>query len=504
MTSGSSRSPMSELERALEEHRRRLDALEAPVLAELRARYAAVIERLRAELESLAVAIREAQEAGEELSAEWLHRQARYQRLLEQAEAEFARFAAVGERTLSAAHGAFAQAGTTAATGLIQAAGIAAGFEARLNTVALERLVGALQAGSPLRGVLDSYGQHAAAVIERRLVEGITTGEGARAIVRQIQDELGGAVPQARLASLVRTEGMRAYRAAQIETYRQMGDAVGGWRWSAAHSPRTCAACLAKDDGQVYPLSVPMDKPHIACRCVPIPVPVGMALTPPETGVAWLARQSPEVQRQVLGSRAAVEAYRRGEVALSDFVGERHDPRWGTSVYQKSWREVARATRGAGRRGQGGPIRGVPSPHNPAAVRGPHGIWNEETLPVTDWEAPAYRAVLPQTLLEATGVEIPVLRWAAAKRANILLKRPQTRPLVDSLDTLLPNWSYVGKEPSESEVWHVIFVGEGHVNDFKFGPDRNGSWNVITVHPLRDEQREHLLRSSWMKKREDE
>jgi hypothetical protein len=197
-----------------------------------------------------------------------------------------------------------------------------------------------------------------------------------------------------------------------------------------------------------------------------------MALRPPETGGAWLARQSPEVQRQVLGSQAAVEAYRRGEVALSDFVGKRHDPRWGTSIYQKSWREEGRATRGAGLRGQGEPIRGVTGPHNPAAVRGPHGIWNEETIPVTEWEAPPYPVVLPTSLLpHLPGGMSPVLRWGRDKLLTVRRDHARDFAVIQELSRYLENWQYFGEERRRPDRYRILF------------PDENGRWYSVTIGP---------------------
>jgi len=59
-----------------------------------------------------------------------------------------------------------------------------------------------------------------------------------------------------------------------------------------------------------------------------------------QTGEGWFQSQSEDVQRSMMPSRGAYAAWESGQVTLSDFIGERHDPVWGTSVYQRSWREV--------------------------------------------------------------------------------------------------------------------------------------------------------------------
>ena len=80
----------------------------------------------------------------------------------------------------------------------------------------------------------------------------------------------------------------------------------------------------------------------------------------------------------------------------------------------------------------------------------------------------------------------------------MLAARPRTQELLDTINQTIKGWRYVGREPDETIVWHVLFENGGHWNDLVLGPDRSGSWNVITLHPLRDRQFRILLESGWV------
>lgn len=127
-------------------------------------------------------------------------------------------------------------------------------------------------------------------------------------------------------------------------------------------------------------------------------------------------------------------------------------------------------------------LPGEVSPVNPAAIRGPSGIWNEETLPVMDWEAPEHRVVLPEELLIAWGIPTPVLRWSREKLIRVQETRPRDAHVVRELSRYLERWMVIGEEAGfyrgnirillQDEVgrWCAVSVGE-----------LQGSYNVITV-----------------------
>lgn len=333
---------MSELERAIARARRDLARDEAQARAAMRRAYRLAVERIETEL-----AIVARQLAGTPLPASWfdargrftptgelLFRQQRLRQLLPLAEAEFARFRDSGLRIVTDVQARAVSGGALTAVELAGAAGITTAFAARINVPAVERLIGALSPGSPLRAVLDGYGARGAEVIERLLVQGLATGEGPRQTARRIVAELDSPGTMARLDALVRTEMMRAFEGSLFDQYAAMG--VERWVWMAALSSRTCLACLAMH-GSVHPMSRPFLRRHVRCRCIPAPYTSDVTV---ERGADWFARQSEATHRQMLPSAAAYEAYRAGTLTLDDFVGMRRSRVWGTSIRERSGREA--------------------------------------------------------------------------------------------------------------------------------------------------------------------
>lgn len=110
------------------------------------------------------------------------------------------------------------------------------------------------------------------------------------------------------------------------------------WEWCSMKDPGVCATCMYLD-GQRFPVSQRFMQRHSRCRCFPIPVVQGVTANR-ELGAAWLQRQSPSLQNRVLGSGAAGDAYRRGEVTLADFTRLVRDERWGDSYQSVGLREA--------------------------------------------------------------------------------------------------------------------------------------------------------------------
>lgn len=220
---------------------------------------------------------------------------------------------------------------------------------------AIERLIGATRAGSPLADLFHGFGAEAAKKVTQTLVTGITLGHNPRKIASQVSTALD--ISRHRALTISRTELNRAYRDAGIETYKANSDVVSQYRRTCAKDGRTCAACLALD-GTLCDL----DKEfaiHPCDRCAAVPVTkdwseiladvpgIDTSKIPDtrphiETGSEWLAKQSEDVQRQVFGSNAAYQLYKSG-TPLADFVQHSHDEEWGPSIQQKSVKQLAKA-----------------------------------------------------------------------------------------------------------------------------------------------------------------
>lgn len=276
----------------------------------------------------------------------WLRQQDWYTQLLRSIDVQFARFetdaATVLGRTQVEAVGVSREAGVKVRRWIDDRAG--SGFVADVRPQVFERWVSATLPDSPLRASIERHGIEAAKVIERRMTEGIGSGRGVRTIVSGIRSELGMDSPKPyELTTLVRTETMRAYRGSFRDDMDAMGtDVIPQMEWLAAHSVRTCPACLAMD-GRRFPSDNLIDKFHVACRCVWRPVVnetlVPGANPPRKLGSEYFAELPEKDQLRILRSQGRLDAYQAG-VPLSEMVGERANATWGPSVYIKPVRDL--------------------------------------------------------------------------------------------------------------------------------------------------------------------
>jgi SPP1 gp7 family putative phage head morphogenesis protein len=333
-------STMSALDDAIARTRRQIARDEAPIRRALWRAYRDALDTIVRDLELVTARL-----DGIPLPDSWfdargrftplgeeLFRQQRLRQLIPLVEAEMRRFADRGIRIIAEGQYAAVSGGAHAAVEMMGAAGVTATFGVGVNTLAVERLVSALQPGSPVRAVLDAYGDHAAAVIERELLTGVIAGKGPREVVETIRRELGAGTSRARLEALTRTEYMRAFNGSLDAQYQRMAHVNDGYRWSAAKSSRTCLACLSLD-GRVF--KTYQHQQHISCRCICTPVVRGVDI-PYESGPAWFARQSAATQRAMMPSQRAYDAWKSGDVTLDDFRGTKRSRVWGTSYIQRS------------------------------------------------------------------------------------------------------------------------------------------------------------------------
>ena len=332
---------MSAIAELLERNQRELERAEAQAVRRMLAGYDQMIDRLESEIQLVA---RRVPSLGSERRAMWLESmqhgvRAEYAAWERRALGELDAVAVEGDR-----QGAVHATQRARAFGLMPVS-VGAG---RLNPHAAERLLGMLRPESPLRQVLARYGPLGEQIIETELIAAIASGEGERQITRRIVRELNAPWLRSRLSATVRTELMRSYRGSQVNQYRDMGNAVVGWRWTCARSFTTCLACIARD-GTEHPLDVEFDQAHINCRCSASPIPAGTydeaIRMADEYGTAgnWFAALPAHRQRQMMPSAEAYAAWRDGELTLEDFVGTVHSPIWGTTVYQRSGIAALRA-----------------------------------------------------------------------------------------------------------------------------------------------------------------
>ncbi len=328
----------SDLDTAIRNARRGIDERESPIRRQLRDAYGRAVDALTGDLELMVQRIGAARAAGEDVSPDWLRRETRYRRLLADAEREFARFTDDGLRILQRGQIASISGGAAEAWELMETAGIDVGFGGRVNTIAVENFVSALDPASPLRGVLDSYADNGATVIEKALTKGIIKGTGPREIARQLRRELKKGSTTARLDALVVTTMMDSFRGSLNEQYGRMRHLIQGYRRSCTKSIRTCLACLARD-GHIQ--KDPHTDWHVNDRCIDTPVAIGSTFMP-ETGEEWLSGQTEKTRRSMFPSQASYDAFQAGDVTLNDFVGIKRSKVWGPSIRELSGSEAMR------------------------------------------------------------------------------------------------------------------------------------------------------------------
>jgi len=432
---------VSQLDRALAAARAALLQRDAAALRRLMAAYAGVEARVQARVAALTADIDAARAAGETVKPSWLMERDRLTTLRRQIIAEWARYAEQARAVITATQRAALDAATREAAQLTQAALDDAGMRgaadvARLNTRAVEEVVGVLADGSPLAELLARVGAQAAADVSAALTHAVATGRNPRQTARDIRAALGGGLHRA--LRIARTEHLRAYRNASLQTYQANADILRGWQWRASPSRRTCPVCLAMD-GREFGLNEPFAS-HISCRCTPVPLLKDRALPPRETGAAWFARQPEAAQRAILGP-AKFDLYQRGRITLNDLVGVRDDPRWGRAVYERGVGELeSNRDKPAGRPTQAPPKPPATTPAASARERLEH-VAKRTKAKQADLKQDIAALVQERDELERTKFVAPTQaeRTAARVRLNEVKTRLQrAREHYDKLDAEYP------------------------------------------------------------------
>lgn len=315
-------------------------------LRELTTAYRSAYKFIKRDAEKLLDKITRAQEAGESVSPFWLSQEARYRSLLIQIQKRINTFANGANGHIAAAQTDLVAMGSADALNLIALSfppEVAAAFDL-LPSRALDNLIGVLSDGSPLADLLGELGPEAQRMISQTLINGLASGMPIRKIARGINQALGHNLTRA--LTISRTEVLRSYREASIETYRANQDVLTGWRWTASYSARTCAACFAMD-GTEHSNNESFAS-HPNCRCTPVPITrswrdLGIPIDEPareySDAEAWIRSQPVSVQEGIFG-KEGYAAFRDRKVTLQDFVGEKIHPRWGTTRYVRPIGEI--------------------------------------------------------------------------------------------------------------------------------------------------------------------
>lgn len=253
----------------------------------------------------------------------------RYRTLLAQVTVELDRYTDYAAPLIESQQRVYAQQGIQHASQSIQAVGVDNGVTIRFDVLpvsATENMVGLAGDGSPLRTLLrGSYGSAADGMLNE-LVRATALGQSPRVTAdRMVRNGLSQSLT--RMLTVARTETLRVYKEASRQTYIN-SKVVSSYRRLATRDARTCVGCLAQD-GKEYPLNEPFAS-HPNCRCTLIPNVAGYKPAQWELGPAWLAKQTPEVQKSILGT-GRYELYKDG-INFDRFATTKTDTTWGDSV----------------------------------------------------------------------------------------------------------------------------------------------------------------------------
>src|SRR5260221_4805339 len=345
---------LSQLQSTIAHYRQQLKAREVQAEQALEAAYANTLQVIQPMLNHLYQQISDKLDTGEDIPLSWLYEQRRLEALTQFIEGQINQFGMLAKMQQAQRQHMAVQLGQQAGQWLLQAtvpAGVTFSFGFP-SPQAIANLVGATQAGSPLADLFSGFGAEAAQGVKDALITGLTLGYNPRDIAPQVQQALG--ISRNRALTISRTEMIRSYRGANLETFRANDDMVDGWIWNCALMKSSCAACVAMH-GTEHSLDEELqDHPCGACSPIPhtkswadILSPLGIDTSGiPETsidvqsGSEWFDGQSAETQRAILGPK--YEAWSNGDFTLDDVVGHASDPVWGDSIYEKSLKELVK------------------------------------------------------------------------------------------------------------------------------------------------------------------
>lgn len=121
------------------------------------------------------------------------------------------------------------------------------------------------------------------------------------------------------------------------------------------------------------------------------------------------------------------------------------------------------------------------SPYNSNAPKVKGGVWNEDVLPVVEWEAADQRVVLTEDLQDALGIDTPVLRWDRDKYEAVAQDHNRDLPVLRDVAHYLSSWAYSGEEANRPGNYRILFQDEtGRWCAASLGP-RHGGYAFITV-----------------------
>lgn len=275
-------------------------------------------------------------EALASMTPEQLYRMDRYQALVMQVREQMRLYERWAEGQITAAQRQAIEMGRETATESLAAMGVDMTWN-RLPVRAAEIMVGLAGDGAPLFSLLQQRALWPDAVegLTQALLKGMALGWGPRKTAARMADGLAEGMNKA--LTIARTETMRAYRMATVESYRE-SNVISGFRRLAAKDGRTCMACLMSD-GETFDLADDLTD-HPNGRCQAVPILAGQEPPQWQTGREWFETLPAERQRDMMGG-AHYDAWKRDGWDLSELRRTAHSDTWGDSPRVATLAELA-------------------------------------------------------------------------------------------------------------------------------------------------------------------
>lgn len=292
-----------------------------------------VERRLSSHMDALAYEMDAIARSGGTVSREMLYTNVRYRELLLQLQDELEGYSDYAEVQITQQQRRLARLGIAHGERAIIDQGLRAGF-ARLPVESVEYLVGLAGDGSPLGQLIRASWPLAAEGLTRELVNGVALGYNPRKTARLMAQGARGSLK--RMNVIARTESLRVYRFANLESYKESGVVISYERL-ATHDNRVCAACLM-DEGTEYGLDEMMAL-HPQDRCTLVPIVEGLKRPQWLKGAAWFVEQPQATQLDILG-KGRYYAWQNGDFSLDELVTVKPNATWGDSVQVTPLREL--------------------------------------------------------------------------------------------------------------------------------------------------------------------
>lgn len=168
------------------------------------------------------------------------------------------------------------------------------------------------------------------------ILRGFTAGQGPKQTARDLR-RLVTDMPQYKANNLLRTLQINSYRKAD-SAHRQVNAAIVEYHIRmAVLDQRVCIACVLLHGTK---LLINQDvKDHWSGRCFSINKIKGMPDRNIEAGEDWLKRQPPDLQAKLMG-KAAFNAWKGGRIQLTDLIGYKSDPIFGSMPVVRSLKGI--------------------------------------------------------------------------------------------------------------------------------------------------------------------